>query len=103
MRLIWGIISVGIQIQVFLTSALDGSEWLATRPGRLPSEKEALATNWIGGWVGPRAGLDAVEKRKFLTLPELRLDPSLIQLGAISSAPTKLCLSIIEYHETPLL
>jgi hypothetical protein len=27
------------------------------------------STHWIGGWVGPRAGLDNVEKRKFLTLP----------------------------------
>jgi hypothetical protein len=32
-------------------------------------------THWIGGWVGPRAGLDDVKKRKFLTLPELELQP----------------------------
>jgi hypothetical protein len=32
-------------------------------------------THWIGSWVGPKAGLDAVEKRKFLTLPELQLRP----------------------------
>jgi hypothetical protein len=30
-------------------------------------------THWVGGWVVPRAGLDAVEKRKFLTLPGLEL------------------------------
>jgi hypothetical protein len=24
--------------------------------------------HWIGGWMGPRTGLDDVEKRKFLTL-----------------------------------
>jgi hypothetical protein len=32
-------------------------------------------TNRIGGWVGPRTGLDAVENRKILPLPviELRL------------------------------
>jgi hypothetical protein len=29
--------------------------------------------HWIGGWVNPRAVLDDVEKRKFLTLPELEL------------------------------
>jgi hypothetical protein len=23
-------------------------------------------THWIGGWVGPRAGLEDVERRKFL-------------------------------------
>jgi hypothetical protein len=39
-----------------------------------PSER-APGTHWIGGWVGPRAGLDYVEKRKFLTLPGLELRP----------------------------
>jgi hypothetical protein len=29
--------------------------------------------------VGPRAGLNDVEKRKFLTLPGLELDPSVFQ------------------------
>jgi hypothetical protein len=33
-------------------------------PAALPPEKEPLVTHWIGGWVGPRAGLDAVMKRK---------------------------------------
>jgi hypothetical protein len=28
-----------------------------------------------GGWVGPRTGLDDVEKRKFLILPGLELRP----------------------------
>jgi hypothetical protein len=27
----------------------------------------------MGGWVDPKAGLDDVEKRKFLTLPGLEL------------------------------
>jgi hypothetical protein len=26
--------------------------------------------HWIGGWVGPRVGLDAVEKRKILPYRE---------------------------------
>jgi hypothetical protein len=42
--------------QPFLTSALDGSEWLALRLGRFTP-----GALWIGGWVGPRAGLDSVE------------------------------------------
>jgi hypothetical protein len=37
-----------------LTSTLDGGEWSASRPCRLTS-----GTYLIGGWVGPRAGLDA--------------------------------------------
>jgi len=31
--------------------------------------KEPPGTHWIGGWVGPRAGLDAAVKRKGTCLP----------------------------------
>jgi hypothetical protein len=47
-----------------LTSALDGGEWSISRPGRFIPRKRAPGTHWIGGWVGPRAVLDAVVKRK---------------------------------------
>jgi hypothetical protein len=47
-----------------VTSALDGGEWSASRPGRFTPRERALGTHWIGGWVGPRAVLDAVVKRK---------------------------------------
>jgi hypothetical protein len=43
------------------------------RPGRFTPWERAPGTHCIGGWVGPRAGLDAVENRKFLTLPGLEL------------------------------
>jgi hypothetical protein len=55
---------------LFSTSALVGGEWSASRPG-----ERASGTHWVGGWVDPRAGLDDVEKRKFLTLPGLELRP----------------------------
>jgi hypothetical protein len=42
-------------------------------PARFTPGERAPGTHWIGGWVGPRAGLDDVEKRKFLTLPGLEL------------------------------
>jgi hypothetical protein len=29
------------------------------------------STHWIGDWVSPRTGLDYVERRKILPLPEL--------------------------------
>jgi hypothetical protein len=32
-------------------------------PAVLPPGEGAPGTHWIGGWVDPRAGLDAVEKR----------------------------------------
>jgi hypothetical protein len=47
-----------------LTSALAGGEWSASRPGRLPPRERAPGTHWTGGWVGPKAVLDAVVKRK---------------------------------------
>jgi hypothetical protein len=33
-----------------------------------PGER-APGTHWIGGWVGPRTGLDVVEKRNIFPLP----------------------------------
>jgi hypothetical protein len=47
-----------------LTSALDGEEWSASRPGRFTPREKAAGTRWIGGWSGPSAVLDAVVKRK---------------------------------------
>jgi hypothetical protein len=29
--------------------------------------ESAPGTNWIGGWVDPRVGVDDVERRKFVT------------------------------------
>jgi hypothetical protein len=39
----------------------------------LPAVERAPGTHWIGGWVGPRAGLDAVAKRKFRAPVENRI------------------------------
>jgi hypothetical protein len=47
-----------------LTSALDGGEWSASRPGRFTPRERAPGIHWIGGWVGPRAVLNTVLKRK---------------------------------------
>jgi hypothetical protein len=44
-------------------------------PAALYPGERAPGTQWRGGWVDPRAGLDDVEKRKFLTLPGLELQP----------------------------
>jgi hypothetical protein len=44
-------------------------------PLPLYPEERTPGTHWIGGWVGPRAGLDDMEKGKFLTLPGLKLRP----------------------------
>jgi hypothetical protein len=44
-----------------------------------PREK-APSTHWVGGWVGYRASMDDIQKRKFLTVPGLELRPSAVQL-----------------------
>jgi hypothetical protein len=57
----------------FLTSAVVRGELPA--PDTSPPRKLEIApgTNWIGGWVDPRTGLDAVEKGQFFPLPGLEL------------------------------
>jgi hypothetical protein len=49
-----------------VTSALDGGEWSASRPGRFTPRERAPGSHWIGGWVGPRAVLDAVVLEKLV-------------------------------------
>jgi hypothetical protein len=66
---------VGVQIHIFLTSALVGVEWSTSRPGRFTPGERAPGTHWIGGWVDLRAGLDDLKKRKFLTPRGLELRP----------------------------
>jgi hypothetical protein len=50
----------------FSTSALDGGEWSASRPGRALASRKGPA-NCTGGWVGPRAGLDTEARGKILS------------------------------------
>jgi hypothetical protein len=47
-----------------LISALDAGEWSASRLGRFTPREKAPGTHWIGGWVGSRAVLNALVKRK---------------------------------------
>jgi hypothetical protein len=50
-----------VQIHIFLTSALAGDEWSASRDGRFTPGERALGTHRIG-WVDPTASLEDVEK-----------------------------------------
>jgi hypothetical protein len=51
----------------YSTSALDGGEWSASRPGRaLAPGERTHGTHCTGGWVGPRAGLDTENWGKIL-------------------------------------
>jgi hypothetical protein len=49
-----------VYLHAFLTSALDGGEWSASRPGRFIPKVRTPGTSWVGGCVGPRTGLDPV-------------------------------------------
>jgi hypothetical protein len=66
---------VDVQIHIFLTSALAGGEWSASRPGRFTPGERASGIHWIGGWVDHRAGLDDFEKEKILELTVLEIRP----------------------------
>jgi hypothetical protein len=48
---------VDIEIHVSLTSALVGSEWSASHPGRFNPVERAVLIHFIGGWLGPRTDL----------------------------------------------
>jgi hypothetical protein len=50
----------------FLTSALDGGEWSASRPGRALPRGKTPGTHCTGGWVGLGAGLDTEDRGKSL-------------------------------------
>jgi hypothetical protein len=46
------------------TSKLNGGEWSDSSTGHFTPREGAHFTLWVGGWVGPRASLDAVVKRR---------------------------------------
>jgi hypothetical protein len=58
---------VDVYIHVYLTSA--------SRPGRFTPIERATSTHCIGGYLGPRTGMDDVERRKILPLPGLEFRP----------------------------
>jgi hypothetical protein len=66
---------VYVYSHIFFTSAVGGVELSASRPGYFTPGGRTPGTYCIGGWVGPRAGMDDVEKGKFLTLPGLEIQP----------------------------
>jgi hypothetical protein len=50
-----------------------GREWSASRPDRFTTREKARGIHWIGGWVGPRAGLEA-HSSSLLNLQGIRLE-----------------------------
>jgi hypothetical protein len=77
-------------------------------PPVIPPRKEPPTPYWVGGWIGPSAGLDDLKKRKFLTLLGLELQPlccparsqSLYRLRHPGS-PFIYCMVVILAHFSP--
>jgi hypothetical protein len=59
---------VDVWIHGYFTSVLVGGEWSAARSGHFTA-----ASHWREAGVGPRGGLDDMEKWEFLPLPGLEL------------------------------
>jgi hypothetical protein len=51
-------------LYALLTSALDGAEWSASRPGRLNLSECAFGTHWLETWLILALGVEAVMKRE---------------------------------------
>jgi hypothetical protein len=56
----------------FLTLALSGGEWSALYPSRFTLVETSPGIHCTGGWMGPRASLDDVEKKQNLARAENR-------------------------------
>jgi hypothetical protein len=54
---------VDVELHAFLTSALDGIKWSASRLDRFTPEQIVPATHWLEGLAGPKVGGD---EKKFL-------------------------------------
>jgi hypothetical protein len=69
MKVHWG---VEVQLHQFLTSALDGGEWSASRPGRFSLRERNPDTHWSLG--GPQGwSVHDGEQKNSQTLPALEL------------------------------
>jgi hypothetical protein len=80
-----------------LTSALNGGEWSASRPGRFTSKERAPGTHWIGGWVGPRAVLDAVVKRR-ISSPRRESNPKTPIVQPVAQSYTDWAITALSSH-----
>jgi len=49
---------------LILNLSTNCGEWLTSCPDHLITRERVSGTHWAGGWVGPRADLDILEKRK---------------------------------------
>jgi hypothetical protein len=55
---------VEMYFHAFLTSALGIGDWSASHTSRFTLGKRTSSTHCVGGWVGPRAGLNVASEGK---------------------------------------
>jgi hypothetical protein len=65
--------SGGTSTMPLLTFALDGGEWSASSSGGLTPGEGVSRTHCRGGWVAPKVGLGAVEKRETSFLQDIKM------------------------------
>jgi hypothetical protein len=87
---------VDVSIHIFLTSASASGEWSTSRPCRFTP-----GAHWIGGCVGPRAGLDDVEKKNSWFYRDLNSDLSAFQ--PLASRYTNYAINISNINNNKLL
>jgi hypothetical protein len=49
-------------MHVFFSSSLDGGELSSSLPGRFMPGVTVAGTHWVGDWMSPRTGLEALDK-----------------------------------------
>jgi len=77
-----------VSLHAFLTSALDGGECSASLLGPYTPRVRAPGTHWVGGWMSPRAGLDAMGRRQIpISCPESNFGSPARGLATILSYP----------------
>jgi hypothetical protein len=55
------------EAHIFLTLALVGDQWSASRPGPFSPMERTPGNHWIGGWAGHGAGLNDEKKIMYPT------------------------------------
>jgi hypothetical protein len=66
---------VEVQLQTFLTSALDEGEWSGSRLFRFASEERASGIYYIRDWVGPPESVWTRQRREKKPCPYLESNP----------------------------
>jgi hypothetical protein len=86
-RNIWG--SGGIA-PPFLTLIIDGGEWSASCSCHITTSETVPDTHCIGGWVGPRARRDIVEKKTLLPFPGINISNTVYHFSPYSVERNKI-------------